>query len=148
MSLCVKKNIGHSFQLNNSHSSTILSYSERPNWFTFYLILLSEHCILAYNAAAQIHPHIFFAPITPALFLSTSLFLFYVYNINDKTVYNFSILILSFIFYISILLHNNPMLCHCQEVKDMSKNEDLERFVVKIQGVRHHFSYFTQNAHI
>ena len=81
MSLCVKKNIGHSFQLNNSHSSTILSYSERPNWFTFYLILLSEHCILAYNAAAQIHPHILFAPITPALFLSTSPFLFYVFNI-------------------------------------------------------------------
>lgn len=66
MSLCVKKNIGHSFQLNNSHSSTILSCSERPNWFTFCLILRCEHCILAYNAAAQIHPRILFPKITPA----------------------------------------------------------------------------------
>lgn len=76
-----QENVGHSFQLTNSHSSTILSCSEQPNLFAFYLILLSEHCILAYNAAAQIHPHILFAPITPALFLSTSLFLFYVFNI-------------------------------------------------------------------
>ena len=77
--MCQKK-IGHSFQLNNSHSSTILSCSERPNWFTFCLILRCEHCILAYNAAAQIHLRILFPKITPALFLSTSPFLFYVFN--------------------------------------------------------------------